>query len=99
METQTEKRQRRRESIDRSITYDMSERSTGRFENLRKEGFGVDISNGGIGLITAQPLKKGDVLKLLYPVAAVNANIPVYTEVMWSNSIEGGFRVGLRFLA
>jgi hypothetical protein len=99
METQTEKRQRRRESIDRSITYEMSDCSTGRFENLRKEGFGVDISNGGIGLITDQPLKKGNVLKLLYPLTVASASIPIYSEVMWSNPVEGGFRVGLRFLS
>lgn len=99
METRAEKRHRTRENIGRSIAFDMSERASGRFENLLKEGFGVDISKGGIGLITDQPLKKGDVLKLLYPVIDVTVIIPVYTAVMWSNPVEGGFRVGLRFLA
>ena len=99
MEARAENRQRRRENIGQSIAFEMSERTTGRFENLLKEGFGVDISNGGIGLITDQPLKEGDVLKLLFPVNATSANIPVYTEVMWSNPVGGGFRIGLRFLA
>jgi len=99
METCTEKRKRNRESICRPITFEMSERSTGRFENLLSEGFGVDISNGGIGLITDRPLKEGDVLKILLPAAAVSVNVPIYTEVVWSRPAEGKFRNGLRFLA
>ena len=67
-------------------------------ENILKNGMGVDLSPGGIGLTTDYPLHAGDVLKLFFPVGVGDASLPVFSEVMWSRPADGEYRAGLRFL-
>ena len=99
MKKKAEKRASSRAAICQSLSFEMSEKVSGRFKNVPICGFGVDICLGGIGLITDRILNEGDVLKLFIPVAEVNILLPVYTEVMWSRPTDGDFRAGLRFLA
>lgn len=99
MEKKAEKRSNSRVAICQSLSFEMSEKVSGRFRNVLAGGFGVDISLGGIGLTSDCFLKEGDVLKLFIPVAEANTRLPVYTEVMWSTPSDGEFRAGLRFLA
>ncbi len=59
---------------------------------------GVDISSDGLGFLTEGRLKKGMVLKLALPAQGVDANLPVFGEVVWSSPVAAGLRAGLRFL-
>ncbi len=95
----TEKRSFSRETIDQPLKFEMSDRRTGRFGKVLISGCGIDMGDGGIGLITDCPLEAGDVLKVLVPAAMVKINLPVYVEVMWSAPAGGKRRAGLRFLA
>jgi len=66
---------------------------------VRQEGVGIDISEHGIGILTAYPLKKDEVLKLYFPLNSDRATLPVFARVAWAKSIEKRFRVGMQFLA
>jgi hypothetical protein len=98
MEKKTDKRSISRVPIHQSVRFDIADGDSGHFENVVKEGIGLDISSGGIGLTTADPIEVGRVVKLLFPVAVFNASLPIYAEVMWSARVDGGERIGLRFL-
>ncbi len=99
MEKKTEKRSISRIPIHESVSFEMTERDSGRFRNAMGNGVGVDISRLGIGLSTHNPLRRGDVLKINFPAAGAGISLPVYTEVMWSMLEDGKYRAGLRFLA
>ena len=58
----------------------------------------VDISSGGVGIVVSQPLRKGDVVKIDYPVNGDGVTLPVFSEVIWCRTENGCSRVGLRFL-
>jgi hypothetical protein len=88
-----------RTTIQQPVSFELIELESGRPRNIVGCGFGVNIGAGGMGLTTDYPLKEGAVLKLDYPVAAGNARLPVYTEVVWARTADGKFRAGLRFLA
>ncbi len=88
-----------RTRIRQSISFELSELEADRPEIVVTRGFGVDICDGGMGLITRYPLKAGAVLKIYFPVAAAKASLPVYSEVVWSKPTDGEYRAGLRFLA
>ena len=99
MENKTEKRSVNRVPIHESVSFEMTVRDLGLFKNVLAKGTGVDISQGGIGLSTNYSLGIGDVLKINFLAACANISLPVYTEVTWSMSVDGKFRVGLRFLS
>lgn len=67
------------------------------FEIIQKNALGVDISSAGLGLTTEYALKKSDVLKVYIPAA--DTVLPFFTEVVWSESTDDYWRVGLRFLS
>ncbi len=98
MEKKTEKRSISRIPIHESVSFEMTERDSGRFRNSMGNGVGVDISRLGIGLSTHNPLRRGDVLKINFPAAGAGISLPVYTEVVWSMQEDGKYRAGLRFL-
>lgn len=58
---------------------------------------GVDISKGGLGIVTDSELKIGQIVKIYFPIAE-DLLIPVFAEVLWSNSTGTGFRIGLCFV-
>jgi hypothetical protein len=80
------------------IQLEYFETLAGRFLNGLKRGEGVDISDGGIGLVTHHGLRRGDVVKLYIPLGAAQANVPVYCLVMWIMTTGQNFKAGLRFL-
>ena len=58
----------------------------------------VDISSGGVGLLTFQPLRKRDVVKVEYPINSARMILPIYAEVVWYKDDNDSARVGLQFL-
>jgi hypothetical protein len=67
--------------------------------NLHMEVSGTDISSGGIGIATGQPLLLGDIVKLDYPLNGNAILLPIYSEVVWCTVDNGVCRAGLRFLS
>ena len=59
----------------------------------------VDISQGGIGLVTRLSLRDKDVIRLLIPGPEPSTNLPLRAEVVWSVPARTSTRYGLRFLA
>ncbi len=59
----------------------------------------VDISQGGIGLVTQLPLRDKDVIRLLIPGPEPSTNLPLRAEVVWSVPARTSTRYGLRFLS
>ncbi len=76
----------------------ITEMDLSKFENIKKNGFAIDVSSEGIGLTTDYALKRGDVLKLYLPVNRVNITLPVYAKVVWSKQADNNFRAGLMVL-
>jgi len=97
MEKQEEKRSFGRKSICKAVTIEMSVTQYAQLGKLPETGLGVDISHGGIGLITECLLEEGNLLKLYFPVAETKTNLPVYAQVMWAKPANGKFRAGLSF--
>ncbi len=99
MKTKTEKRSTNRVAIHQRVSFEMSDRESGRFKNILENGMGVDISQRGMGLCTDYLLKQGDILKVFVPLGIADTSLPVFTEVMWTTAADGRLRAGLRFLA
>jgi hypothetical protein len=98
MKNSIENRENRRIIFNENIQYEYCEIVSGRFVNRLNTGEGVDISDGGLGLRTRRAFMSGDVLKLYIPVEAGQANLPVYSLVVWVEPINGYYQTGLRFL-
>jgi len=94
-----EKRASPRRAFERPIQFDLNFVDSQGLITIEQEGSGVDISENGLGLITAYPLKRDEVLRLHFPVDAVETTLPVFAKVAWAKLVEKRFRVGLEFLA
>ncbi|KWT78151.1 PilZ domain-containing protein [Candidatus Magnetominusculus xianensis] len=62
----------------------------------QKTAASFNIGSGGIGLVLDQLLVKGKVVQLFIHVRD-GVTVPVYAEIVWSKSCEGGYEAGLRF--
>ncbi|HEY5512213.1 MAG TPA: PilZ domain-containing protein [Geomonas sp.] len=98
MKNLSERRSNGRQTLRQAVSFELSLVESGRLDNIVEQGMGVDLSPGGMGMITQYPLKCGEVVKLLFPVTEDETRLPVFSEVMWSTSSAGEFRVGFRFL-
>ncbi|HTN42193.1 MAG TPA: PilZ domain-containing protein [Nitrospiria bacterium] len=60
----------------------------------------MNISNGGLCLLTDVSLKVGQVLKMALPLHSVEATAPTLAEVRWvrKEDSQGSYQAGLRFL-
>lgn len=94
-----EKRTSPRSPFERPIQFDLNYVDAQGLITIEQEGSGVDISQNGLGLLTAYPLKKDEVLRLHFPMDAVEATLPVFAKVAWAKLLDKRFRVGLEFLA
>lgn len=98
MEKAFENRVVERTAFNQPVKFEMSIMESGRINNIRCDGQGVDISPNGLGMISACAFYKGEVLKLALPVDIVKTAMPVFAEVMWSKIENESCRVGLKFL-
>lgn len=70
-----------------------------RFLDSMRRAAGLDISNGGVCLISRQLLLPETILSLHLPRNSLRKSQHVKAQVVWIHEIkEGKFRVGLRFL-
>lgn len=59
----------------------------------------VDISEGGIGMISQLPLHEKEIIRVLVPGPEPSVSLPVRAEVVWSAPSRTSMRFGLRFLS
>jgi hypothetical protein len=63
------------------------------------EGELQNLSSGGACVITGQPLRAFEVLKITFPISNIVSTPGTLAEVRWSNVLpEGKYMSGLRFL-
>ena len=94
-------RQAQRFLLSIYVTYEMSvhENSWQPAEKPTR-GTVVNVSTGGLCLMTAEVLKVGQVLKMALPLPSVEATAPTLAEVRWvkKENQTNHFQAGLRFL-
>ena len=98
MEHHIEKRKLDRSSFSYPVLFEMKGTKSGLSNTTRSDGYGLDISSSGIGILTDRLLSPGDVVKLYIPLGSTNTIIPTSSEVRWTGAQEGRFRLGLKFL-
>jgi len=66
-------------------------------EEIYNEAISIDISKGGLGMITSSPLKKGDVLFFGHEIRVENTKT-ISSSVRWVREVENNrHMVGLKF--
>ena len=98
MEQNIEKRKLDRVSFSYPVLFEISGTKSSLSNTLRSEGYGLDISSSGIGILTDRLLSPGDVVKLYIPLGNTNTIIPTTSEVRWTGVEDGRYRLGLKFL-
>lgn len=60
----------------------------------------IDVSEGGLCLLTQEPLQTAQIVKLNLPLPKVDVTTPTLAEVRWVQREKSGpnHKVGLRFL-
>jgi c-di-GMP-binding flagellar brake protein YcgR len=66
-------------------------------DRIYSYGDTIDISEGGIGMITHFPLKRGDIL-FFEPELTVNSIVAKSSVVRWTKESDSKYRVGLEFV-
>ncbi len=94
----SEKRLSDRKILNKTIYFELSIMESGQLKNIQFDGLGLDISQDGLRLTTECALKRGEVLKLIFPSNELGITLPVFAETVWSKPANGHFRAGLRFL-
>jgi hypothetical protein len=98
MKNGEEKRTSPRSAFRQPIRFDLSYDDVQGLITIEQQGFGVDISQHGLGMLTAYPLKKDEVLRLRFPPESAEATPSVFARVAWARMDGYSFRVGLAFL-
>ncbi len=92
-----EKRKYERRSFVKPIKYSLQDIHTGKLALTFGNGVSVDISEGGVGMITNHALKKGDIL-FFEEGTKINKITPIASIVRWVKEIEQNkYRAGLVF--
>lgn len=94
-----EKRTSPRRPMSQMVHYESASALTSASSLAVAQGMAHNISEGGLSLRTATPLRRGEVLRLHVPLPGGPSSVPVSSEVLWTKEDEGGFSSGLQFLA
>lgn len=93
-----EKRTITRRNFEHPVSFDLIGGKPDNYKNVSRDGSGVDISPGGIGVLIDQPLEIGKIVRLMLPVVDGKTTIPVFSIARWTEAAGSRFRVGLQFL-
>lgn len=93
-----EKRIYKRKQFEKLFYFETIETEFDQIKHIKKSGFSVDISEGGLGIKLQEALMEGEILKIFFPISEINISIPIFAEVMWIGEEGKNFRIGLRFL-
>jgi len=94
-------RQAQRFLLSINVNYEMSvHESSWQLVEKQIAGTLMNVSSGGLCLLTNVALKVGQVLKMALPLPSVEATAPTLAEVRWVRKEEsqGHYQAGLRFL-
>jgi len=92
-----EKRKYERRPYVKPIRYFIIVSRLGRSEKIYNEGTSINISNGGLGMITDYPLEKGDILFFETEIKVNNLTINS-SVVRWTLENNKKFMVGMEFI-
>jgi hypothetical protein len=87
-----------RSSLITPIRYSLSGIDTDQLKKTENIAVSVDISEGGIGLITDYPLQPGHVVIFRNTVKRYDFPVKQAAVVRWAGKINGQCRAGLKFL-
>ncbi len=94
----TEKRKYERKPFVKPIRYYLKTSHMDKLNKIYNDGVSVDISKGGLGMITDFPLARGDVL-YFDPEIKTSESTKNISIVRWALEIEENkYRVGLEFV-
>jgi hypothetical protein len=92
-----EKRKYERRPFVTTTRYYLTTQRTENLEKIYNDAVTVDVSEGGLGIITDYPLASGDILYFAHEIK-VNNIVAKSAIVKWAKEIEGNrYRVGLEF--
>jgi len=92
------KREFERRPFTEPVRYYMTVSKKGELLKIFNEGVSVDISEGGLGMITTFSLNTGDVLFFEHEIEIKDNLIAKASIVRWTREIENNrYRVGLKF--
>jgi hypothetical protein len=63
------------------------------------EGTAVDVSKGGLCLLSKDSMKDTRVVKLSIPLPGLSVHIPALAMVVWEKPFEDAYKVGMKFIA
>ena len=87
-----------RRTVVRPIRYFVTVSNMGESKKIHNTGVSIDISKGGLGMITDYPLKGGDILAFEDEIK-INDFTAKAAIVRWTEKIEGNkYHVGLGFI-
>ena len=97
-----ERRKAQRFSLSRRVTYEVSAQPS---SQVSQAASGIDaqvlnVSDGGICLLTKEVLKIAQIIKIELPLPMVRTTTPGIAEVRWVSfdPVKGDQQAGLRFL-
>lgn len=95
-----EKRKYRRIPTDAVIIYQIQNYPEGAEEKLQKVGapVSVDISEGGLQLLTKQPLQKDIYLRINLSLPSQKAPLELTGKVVWVREEKTRFNTGVKFV-
>ncbi len=99
MKGHSNKRSALRQPFEQTVTFERSSAASGAREWVLGNAHGVDLTSSGFGFTTDRELTAGEVLRLYLPVGSTDITVPVYSEIVWTDSSGSNCRAGLRFLA
>lgn len=65
----------------------------------KAEGTAVDVSKGGLCLLSKNSMKDTRVVKLSIPLPGLSVEIPALAMVVWETPFEDAYKVGMKFIA
>lgn len=99
MDIDVEKRRSYRIQINKNLFYKLYNEFNDNSKNKALyDGCCIDISQGGICILTGFYLKKGDIIKLLIPINSLNLTNTIIAKVIWTRYEKGCYRTGLEFI-
>lgn len=100
-----EKRQSKRSFLSEKVTFEVSTHLSLHALNESKSPIKIDsqiknVSEGGVCLMTTEPLEASQVIKISLPLPHVKITTPTLAEVRWVKKEAGKdhYQAGLRFL-
>ncbi len=92
-----ERRTAERKGFDYSLEYDLGA-ITGESGVKTHMAQAQDICADGLRILTDYPLERGAVVRLGLPVSGLQIVLPIFAEVIWTDSADNRCKAGLRFL-